>query len=115
MTGRRRNDGQRQRRALDLLGLSRRRSPGPAGGSVQDCTDLPMLAVLAALEHASDLARLSRLMAADPADDTRYRRLVVIVNAAARAVADDLTTGTTDSTETLYLAVTAMQKHREDR
>ena len=99
MTARR--DPGLRRDALAVLGLARRRSSGPgvdvkASGPIDTAT----------LELATDLARLARQVA-QPGDDTRHRRLVVIVTATARAVADDLRSGTTTGTEALYLTIVA--------
>ena len=117
MTGTRAN-GQalRQSRGLAALEVSRRRRPGPGPGAIVG-VDVLLLAVLDSLEHGCNLARLGRASAdpTDPDADPRWRRLVLLTNALAQAIATDIRTGDTDASHALYRAITDYQAHKETR
>ncbi len=94
----------RQNSALAGLGVARQRRPqGPTPGRLVGA-DVPLLATLDALDHSLNVARLGR-GAADPADDDRWRRLIVVVGAVALAVAADIRTADSAAVAKLYRAV----------
>ncbi len=68
-----------------------------------------MLALLDAVDHALNIARLGR-GAADPADDNRWRRLVVVIGATASAIASDIRSGGTAAVDKLYKRTTIEDK-----
>ena len=97
----------RQDVRLARLAVARDYRPGrPAS---LDPDELPILALLAALEHALELARLGR-MQADDAEDGAWRRVVVVVGAAASAVAADVRSGNDDATPELFTAISTYQR-----
>lgn len=108
--GRAESQANRQRRSLSRLREARQRRPGPAPGTLA-VDELPALVLLDSLEHAANVARLARA-AADPAADGRFRRVLVIVNATAQALADDIKNGDTAATEAVYLSIVHHQ-HEE--
>ena len=105
----RRASGQSQRQRLGLAALAKARHSYPTQGTGELAAgSVPMLATLAAVEAAVSIARLGRL-SADPADDRRWRMVIVIGGALARAITDDLGSGEQDATERLYRVISTMQ------
>ena len=104
----RRASGQSQRQRLGLAALAKARRQSPSQGTGElAASDVPMLAALASIEAAISIARLGRL-SAGPDDDRRWRVLIVIGGALARAIVDDLVSGNQDATERLYRLVSTM-------
>lgn len=105
--GRAKSQANRQRRALHALGVARQREPGPEPGTLAG-VDALLLALLDAVEHAANVARLGR-GGADPRSpeaDGRWRRRLIAVNAVAAALSEDAKTGTTTATDRLYRRIT---------
>ena len=95
-----------QNRALDRMKVVHRRlEPGPSQRSVSE-PDFARLTILDAAEHVVHLARLSRMARGD-IDDPYWRRLVVIANVTADAIAGDLKGDPDRNTEALYRRVIA--------
>ena len=105
----RRASGQSQRQRLGLAALAKARHSYPTQGTGELAAgEVPMLAALASIESAISILRLGRL-SAGPDDDRRWRILIVVAGALARAITDDLVSGEPTAAERLYRVISTMQ------